>query len=76
MMGGDLDAASKSIMGIAMNDNDENVHLLVVDPHFINDDEGDYNHYRLQADSFINWVSLKDFVAASFYNLCLPLVRK
>lgn len=28
--GGDLDAASKSIMGIAMNDNDENVHLLVV----------------------------------------------
>lgn len=34
--GGDLDAASKSIMGIAMNDNDENVHLLVVVRIFFN----------------------------------------
>ena len=75
MMGGDVDAASKGILGICCDDNQENTHLLVLDPHFTMDKtEKRYSTKEIQDQQFVKWVPLSSFDERSFYNLCLPLV--
>lgn len=67
MMGGDIDAASKGIAGIKV-ENDE-VFLLIIDPHY----RGKTTDIKqLATDGFVYWQNVKDFIDCSFYNLCLP----
>ncbi|XP_057306445.1 uncharacterized protein LOC130644741 [Hydractinia symbiolongicarpus] len=80
MMGGDVDAASKGIVGIATDDNLENTYLLIMDPHFTADRsyptaDGIYPTVKeVQELGFIKWIPLSDFCEDSFYNLCIPIV--
>ncbi|CAH1799860.1 unnamed protein product [Owenia fusiformis] len=72
MMGGDSDASSKGILGICGDENNEH-HLLILDPHYhIKDGEDSTSAKQLQADNWISWRPLSTFLTNSFYNLCLP----
>ena len=75
MMGGDVDAASKCILGVCCDVNQENVHLLVLDPHFSVDKGISYSAKDIQAQGFLKWIPLSSFNQSSFYNLCLPLAH-
>lgn len=67
MMGGDIDAASKGIAGIKVEN--EEVYLLIIDPHY----RGKTTDLKqLSSDGFVYWQNVKDFIDSSFYNLCLP----
>lgn len=67
MMGGDIDAASKGIAGIKVEN--EEVFLLIIDPHY----RGKTTDVKqLSSDGFVYWQNVKDFIDSSFYNLCLP----
>ncbi|CAB3359075.1 Hypothetical predicted protein [Cloeon dipterum] len=64
MAGGDLDCSSKCIVGERAG------HLLIVDPHFAGTAT---TVEKLQADGWVRWYELSEFLESSFYNLCLPL---
>ena len=81
MMGGDADSSSKCILGVcylcdesggdnSYNDND--VYLLVLDPHFSGMNA---TVQQLQDEQWISWKKLCDFDQNSFYNFCLPQIR-
>ncbi|XP_011874219.1 PREDICTED: ufm1-specific protease 1 [Vollenhovia emeryi] len=70
MMGGDRDCSSKCIVGLHVGN--ENVYLLIVDPHLIGKAK---SAERLMKDQWVKWQNLDDFVGSSFYNLCLPLLK-
>ncbi|XP_076063152.1 UFM1 specific peptidase 1 isoform X2 [Oratosquilla oratoria] len=70
MMGGDTDASSKGIMGIATGATKS--YLLIVDPHFWG--EGTDADELVSLD-WIKWHALEDFSPSSFYNLCVPQLR-
>ena len=68
MMGGDLDAASKGILGYSIDQC-----VLVADPHFSKSNRED----KIDADyllrnEWISWRSTNSFEPNSFYNACLP----
>ena len=69
MMGGDQDASSKGIFGIAQDQNDQ-VYLLVLDPHYYGKPISDIK--KICQNGWVSWKSLNDFNQDSFYNLCLP----
>lgn len=79
MMGGDVDGASKCILGIAFIDRNslsqeftrDEIHLLVLDPHFVGNDA---TLKQLQDEHWISWKRLTDFDEQSFYNFCLPQI--
>ncbi len=78
MMGGDVDGASKCILGISYDADEsredsafKNVYLLVLDPHFHGENA---TRIQLQKDGWICWKSLNDFSENSFYNFCLPQI--
>ncbi|XP_053665404.1 probable Ufm1-specific protease 1 [Anopheles marshallii] len=71
MMGGDMDAASKGIAGIHVSV-DQDVYLLVVDPHFVGRIKTKEELYTKQ---YVKWQKVEDFVDSSFYNLCLPMLK-
>ncbi|XP_053677239.1 probable Ufm1-specific protease 1 [Anopheles nili] len=71
MMGGDMDAASKGIAGIHVSV-DQDVYLLVVDPHFAG---RIMTKEELYTKQYVKWQKVEDFVDSSFYNLCLPMVK-
>ena len=68
MMGGDQDASSKGIFGIASNKQDH--FLLVIDPHYYGKPVKSSD--ELINQSWIRWTSVDDFMEGSFYNLCMP----
>ncbi|XP_022092880.1 ufm1-specific protease 1-like [Acanthaster planci] len=70
MMGGDTDASSKGIVGICIGQ--QQTCLLVLDPHFY----GDPTFDTLTSSSYLLWKPLDSFMENSFYNLCLPIVKK
>ncbi|XP_026741371.1 probable Ufm1-specific protease 1 [Trichoplusia ni] len=70
MMGGDIDASSKGIMGIHVGPRD--VSLLVVDPHYVGKEK---TKEFLFDKGWVKWQRLTDFLSSSFYNLCLPQVK-
>ncbi len=73
-MGGDVDNASKCILGVSYNQNVDSVndmHLLVLDPHYYGDIA---SKEQLQLDGWVSWIDLKDFNQDSFYNFCLPQI--
>ena len=77
MMGGDVDAASKGILGIACNEKQENVHFLVLDPHFTNGSAvSECTKKDVQNQLFVKWMPLSSFDERSFYNLCCPCLMK
>ena len=69
MMGGDRDASSKGIFGVAQDRNNQS-YLLVVDPHYYGKPITDPK--MLSQNDWVTWKSLDEFVHDSFYNLCLP----
>lgn len=70
MMGGDMDAASKGILGYGTNDHQQSF-LLIADPHFKNDRQPVNVDYLL-ADQWVAWRALDSFEKNSFYNFCMP----
>ncbi|CAF0745280.1 unnamed protein product [Adineta steineri] len=70
MMGGDADGASKCILGVRSNKQ-----LLILDPHYsgLNFTSID----QLRKLPYLKWYNVpNDFVSSSFYNLCLPQLKK
>ena len=72
MMGGDRDASSKGIFGTMTSKNGDKF-LLVVDPHYWGKKVEEKTLYER---NWISWKRLDEFMESSFYNLCLPQVRK
>ncbi|KAF9424736.1 hypothetical protein HW555_000037 [Spodoptera exigua] len=70
MMGGDVDASSKGILGIHIGQRDAS--LLVVDPHYVGKEQ---TKEFLFHKGWVKWQRLTDFIDTSFYNLCLPQVK-
>ncbi|RNA41026.1 inactive Ufm1-specific protease 1 [Brachionus plicatilis] len=66
MMGGNLDSASKGVIGIARKQS--NYNLLIADPHCTNVQD----ELILINDDWISWRSIDSFERRSFYNFCLP----
>ncbi|XP_026320986.1 ufm1-specific protease 2 isoform X2 [Hyposmocoma kahamanoa] len=69
MMGGDIDASSKGVMGIRLGDD---ASLLIVDPHYVGKEQ---TKEFLQNKGWVKWQPLNNFISSSFYNLCLPQVK-
>lgn len=73
MMGGDVDAASKGICGVCLDENSsEEGYLLVIDPHYVGTDK---NVEDLGKKGYVSWINVKDFEQNSFYNFCLPQIK-
>jgi hypothetical protein len=75
MMGGDEDASSKGIFGIATSTTeagDNKDYLLVLDPHYYGSPLKDCT--KLFRDNWVYWKPLEDLLDSSFYNLCLPQI--
>ncbi|XP_075981242.1 UFM1 specific peptidase 1 [Anticarsia gemmatalis] len=70
MMGGDVDCASKGIMGVHVGSKDAS--LLIVDPHYVGKEN---TKEFLFNKGWVKWQKLSDFLNSSFYNLCLPQVK-
>ena len=68
MIGGDVDNASKTLVGVALGNSIRATRLLIADPHFIAD-KSDCGAVPIQ------WVESREiFNPKSFYNFCVPLV--
>ncbi|CAF0892086.1 unnamed protein product [Brachionus calyciflorus] len=67
MMGGDLDNASKGVLGIGNSIHDSFV--LIADPHY---SVPKANQTELIKNEWIAWRSINSFDNSSFYNFCLP----
>ena len=72
MMGGDQDASSKGIFGVAQERNGRS-YFLIIDPHYYGSDLRSCD--KLYQDSWVHWKPVDSFMDSSFYNLCLPQVR-
>ena len=72
MMGGDRDASSKGIFG-TMTSTGGDKFLLVVDPHYWGKRVEDAVLYER---NWVSWRRLDEFMESSFYNLCLPQIKK
>lgn len=70
MMGGDKDCSSKCIVGLHIRN--EDVYLLIVDPHFIGKAK---SAEYLKNNNWVKWQNLNDFLDSSFYNLCFPQLK-
>lgn len=67
MIGGDVDASSKTLLGICKTS--KGFHLLIADPHFY----GEAVRTELQDSGWVQWKNHDDvFKSYSFYNFCLP----
>ena len=71
MMGGDADCSSKGVFGAARGSSSS--HLLVVDPHYFGKARP---KEELWERGWVKWVPLSEFMDSSFYNLCLPRVKR
>ncbi|CAF1264968.1 unnamed protein product [Rotaria magnacalcarata] len=70
MMGGDADAASKCILAVRSNKQ-----LLILDPHYSGPSFTAIN--KLRESTYLRWYNVpNDFISSSFYNLCLPQLKK
>ncbi|KAL5463729.1 hypothetical protein EMCRGX_G032656 [Ephydatia muelleri] len=69
MIGGDLDAASKTLVGIRLGKHEE-VEFLIADPHYI----GESSEDEVFSKGYVKWHNLNLFQPSSFYNFCLPIL--
>ncbi|XP_046858479.1 ufm1-specific protease 1-like [Xenia sp. Carnegie-2017] len=67
MIGGNSDASSKALLGVAMSN--EKKYFLILDPHF-SGNAAERNH--LISNGWISWRGEELFMENSFYNFCLP----
>ena len=87
-MGGDADAASKCILGIASSSpattaaaadsTDEDYYLLIADPHCWQSKRRlpDLSVGQLLEQGWLSWKNAAtDFVDSSMYNICLPQLK-
>ncbi len=71
MMGGDLDNASKAILGV-MSDNE----FLIVDPHFKNSKNNQIKKNEIIEKGWISWKEISQYnTNSSFYNFCMPQLK-
>lgn len=78
MMGGDTDASSKGILGVCRTSSGKPF-LLVLDPHWYRNDakQGPLaDSTVLREHGWVGWLPLDSLMDGSFYNLCLPLLRR
>jgi len=78
MMGGDADAASKCVLGVAKDSvgNDSPHHLLIADPHMWSPGESKNGLDKILEQGWISWKNIDSgFVDSSMYNLCLPQLQ-
>lgn len=68
-VGGDLDNASKGIIGAGCASNSETC-FLITDPHFTSNKPA--SKHELFDGEWIKWASSASFKNGSFYNFCLP----
>lgn len=68
MMGGNLDNASKGIIGVSYDYSQSKYSLLIADPHCSNKKD----ELNLLNEDWISWRSIDSFEQRSFYNFCLP----
>ncbi|XP_074615685.1 ufm1-specific protease 1-like [Acropora palmata] len=70
MIGGDADAAAKTLLGVC--ESKSGSYFLIADPHF----HGHADRLLLQSNGWVQWKHLGDvFKRESFYNFCLPQLR-
>lgn len=70
MIGGDADAAAKTLLGVC--ESKSGSYFLIADPHF----HGHADRLLLQSNGWVQWKHLEDvFKRESFYNFCLPQLR-
>lgn len=70
MIGGDADAAAKTLLGVC--ESKSGYYFLIADPHFY----GRADRLFLQSNGWVQWKHLDDvFKQESFYNFCLPQLR-
>lgn len=69
MMGGNLDNASKAIIGVSCDYNNSKYNFLIADPHCTNK----IDELNFINQDWITWRSIDSFEERSFYNFCLPL---
>ncbi|CAK8671812.1 ufm1-specific protease 1-like [Clavelina lepadiformis] len=72
MMGGDTDASSKCILGVA-GEYEEDYEILILDPHCC---ATEISLENLEKQKWIAWHSIHSLSRTSFYNLCLPQVKQ
>ena len=72
-VGGDLDNASKGILGVGVSKKDSKPHFLVTNPHFVS--SGPNKLAELFDGKWIEWRAVDSFDTESFYNLCLPQLK-
>lgn len=70
MIGGDIDGASKTLIGISSPE-EANIQFLIADPHY----HGVSDPSVVLSEGHIHWHSMELFTASSFYNFCLPQVH-
>jgi hypothetical protein len=71
MMGGDIDASSKGIVGTHVS-HDSQIFLLVVDPHFVGHPK---SAQELIDKGYVKWYAEDEFLDQSFYNFCMPKIN-
>lgn len=70
-MGGDCDAGAKMIVGVHLS-NDDEMSLLIVDPHFQGTPKDANELIEL---GYVRWHHESEFMEESFYNLCMPKIN-
>ncbi|XP_065828811.1 ufm1-specific protease 2-like isoform X2 [Oscarella lobularis] len=69
MIGGNIDAASKTLLGVAWNkSNPSDSHLLILDPHYSGKDDMKI----IEEEGWVAWKPMNSLTPSSFYNICLP----
>ena len=74
MMGGDLDCSSKGVFGACSAGQDK--YFLILDPHFGRVESKSPTPDMLVEQGWAQWVKISEFSSSSFYNLCIPQVKK
>ena len=74
MMGGNLDASSKGVFGACATKSSK--FFLILDPHYVKSNSEVVDYDKLVTSGWAQWVNLEEFSRSSFYNLCLPQIRK
>lgn len=70
-MGGDCDASAKMIVGVHLS-NDDQMSLLIVDPHFQGTPK---DSSVLEELGYVRWYHESEFMEDYFYNLCMLKIK-
>lgn len=72
MMGGNMDVASKGVLGCAKAIENDSKFFLIADPHFLSTSQQPVEVDYLLTNEWISWRDINSFDQNSFYNFCIP----